>query len=94
METVDLTGRAYRPKTGPLLWCNNRSWTVTGHPCCITDEAAVIYGPAGLHWRTDYCESLTLSEAVAIGILEEQQATCNEGGGFTFTAFDGTTVTV
>jgi hypothetical protein len=35
-----------------------------------------------------------LGEEVAIGILEEQQATYNEGGSFTLTKFDGTTVTI
>jgi hypothetical protein len=49
---------------------------------------------AGIHWRTDYSESLKLGEAVALGILEEQQATYNEGGSFSLTKFDGTTVTI
>jgi hypothetical protein len=38
--------------------------------------------------------SLPLGEEVAIGILEEQQATYNEGGSFTLTKFDGTTLTI
>jgi hypothetical protein len=50
---------------------------------------------AGIHWRTDYTESLRLGEAVAISILRDQRATYNESfGGFTFTRFDGTTITV
>jgi hypothetical protein len=49
---------------------------------------------AGIHWRTDASEALTLGEEVAIGILEEQQATYHEGGRFTLTKFDGTTVTI
>jgi hypothetical protein len=50
---------------------------------------------AGIHYRTDYTESLKLGEAVAISILRDQLHTYNESfGGFTFTAFDGTTVTI
>ncbi len=50
---------------------------------------------AGIHWRADYVESLKLGEAVAISIIRDQRATYNEDfGGFTFTKFDGTTVTV
>jgi len=49
---------------------------------------------AGIHWRTDYSESIKLGEAVAMGILEEQRATYNESASFTFTKFDGTKVTI
>jgi hypothetical protein len=49
---------------------------------------------AGIHWRTDYSESLKLGEAVALDILEEQQATYHEDGSFTLTKFDGTTITI
>jgi hypothetical protein len=44
----------------------------------------------GFHYRSDYVESLRLGEAVALGILEEQKTSCNEGGTFTLTRFDGT----
>src|SRR5205823_1929665 len=50
---------------------------------------------AGIHWRADYMESLKLGEAVAISILRDQRASYNEQfGGFNFTKFDGTTITV
>lgn len=50
---------------------------------------------AGIHWRTDYSESLKLGEAVSISILRDQRATFNQRfGGFTLTKFDGTTVNV
>jgi hypothetical protein len=50
---------------------------------------------AGVHWRTDATEANLLGEAVAISILRDQRATYNEPfGGFTFTKFDGTTITV
>jgi membrane-associated phospholipid phosphatase len=50
---------------------------------------------AGIHWRTDAIEGLKLGEAVAIRIMQDLLSTYNEDfGGFTFTKFDGTTITV
>jgi hypothetical protein len=50
---------------------------------------------AGVHWRTDATESLRLGEEVAICILRDQRLTFSEDfGGFTFTKFDGTAITV
>ena len=50
---------------------------------------------AAVHWRSDYQASLFLGEAVAISILSDQRATYNEEfAGFTFTKFDGTTMTI
>ena len=50
---------------------------------------------AAVHWRSDYSDSLRLGEAVAISILRDQRDTYNESfGGFTFTKFDGTRISV
>jgi membrane-associated phospholipid phosphatase len=50
---------------------------------------------AGVHWRSDSDESITLGEKVAIQLLHDQRALFNENfAGFTFKKFDGTTVTV
>lgn len=50
---------------------------------------------AGVHWRSDYTESLKLGEAVAISVLRDQKLVYNERyPGFIFTQFDGTPVTV
>lgn len=70
------------------------SLTVGGELNKVAANIAMGRNFAGIHWRTDYSESLKLGEAVALGILEEQQATYNEGGSFTLTKFDGTTVTI
>jgi hypothetical protein len=48
---------------------------------------------AGIHWRTDYSESVRLGEAIALGILEEQKIAHNQDFTYTLTKFDGTTVT-
>jgi len=49
---------------------------------------------AGIHWRTDYSESLKLGEAIAIGLLREQAQTYHEDHSFTLTRFDGTTISI
>jgi hypothetical protein len=83
-------GTALVAYTGP----DAGSLTVSGELNKVAANIAMGRNFAGIHWRTDYSESLKLGEEVAIGILEEQQATYNEGGSFTLTKFDGTTVTI
>jgi hypothetical protein len=83
-------GTALLAYTGP----DAGSLTVGGELNKVAANIAMGRNFAGIHWRTDYSESLKLGEEVAIGILEEQQATYNEGGSFTLTKFDGTTVTI
>ncbi len=83
-------GMALVAYTGP----DAEALTVGGELNKVAANIAMGRNFAGIHWRTDYSESLKLGEEVAIGILEEQQATYNEGGSFTLTKFDGTTVTI
>jgi hypothetical protein len=83
-------GTALVAYTGP----DAGSLTVGGELNKVAANIAMGRNIAGIHWRTDYSESLTLGEEVAIGILEEQQATYHEGRSFTLTKFDGTTVTI
>ncbi len=50
---------------------------------------------AGIHWRSDYTESMKIGEAIAISILRDQKPVYQEPlAGFTFTKFDGTAVSV
>jgi len=71
------------------------SLTVGGELNKVAANIAFGRNFAGIHWRTDYSESLKLGEAVAIGILRDQKTTYKEGfAGFTLTKFDGTTITV
>jgi hypothetical protein len=49
---------------------------------------------AGVHWRTDYTESIRLGEAVAISLLCDQRNTFNEEYAFRFTRFDGTPIRI
>lgn len=49
---------------------------------------------AGVHYYSDYIESVQLGEAVAIGILEEQKLTYGENWSMTVPLTDGTTVRI
>jgi hypothetical protein len=61
----------------------------------LANNVALGRDMAGVHWRSDAHQALLLGEAVAISILRDQRSTYNEPfGGFTFTKFDGTTITV
>ena len=69
--------------------------TVGGEMNKIAANVGIGRNHAAVHWRSDYADSLTLGEAVAISILRDQRATYNEQfSGFTFTKFDGTRITV
>jgi hypothetical protein len=49
---------------------------------------------AAVHWRSDATQALLLGETMAISILRDQHLTFNESfDGFTFTKFDGSTIT-
>ncbi|MEW6585544.1 MAG: vanadium-dependent haloperoxidase [Nitrospirota bacterium] len=81
-------GSAVVPYQGPPL-------TVGGELNKLAGNVAMGRNIAGVHWRSDATASLQLGEAVALGILRDQHATYNEDfHGFTFTKFDGNTVTV
>jgi len=69
--------------------------TVGGELNKVANNVALGRDMAAVHWRSDGFQSLLLGEAVAISILRDQRRTFNEPfEGFTFTKFDGTTITV
>lgn len=69
--------------------------TVGGELNKLASNVATGRDIAGVHWRSDAMESLRLGEAIAISVLRDQKALYNERfGGFTFTRFDGTKITV
>ena len=61
----------------------------------LAANIAIGRNAGGVHWRSDYTESIKLGEQVAIGILQEQSLTYNERRGdgtkpyIEFTCFDG-----
>lgn len=82
-ELVSYTG----PDAGSL--------TVGGELNKVAANIAFGRNFAGIHWRTDYSESIKLGEAVAIGILRDQKHTYQEDfDGFSLTTFDGTPMTI
>lgn len=69
--------------------------TVGGELSKLASNVALGRDMAAVHWRSDALQALLLGEAVTISILRDQHATYNEPfTGFTFTKFDGTTITV
>jgi len=68
--------------------------TVGGELNKVASNIASGRNIAGIHWRSDFIESLKLGEEIAIGILEEQKVTYNETMSFSLTKFDGTTITI
>ncbi len=69
--------------------------TVEGELNKLAANIAIGRNHAGVHWRSDYTQSLLLGEAVAISILKDQRACYTESfAGFTFNKFDGTQVTI
>ncbi|HEY9608307.1 hypothetical protein [Allocoleopsis sp.] len=64
----------------------------------LAGNIAIARNGAGVHWRSDYTESLLLGEAIAIDLLQEQSLTYNEDlngkASFTLTKFDNTKVKI
>jgi hypothetical protein len=84
-------GQSLLPYTGP----DAGQITVGGELNKLANNIALGRDISGAHWRSDAEQSLLLGEAVTIGILKDQRATFNEVfSGFTFTKFDGTSITV
>lgn len=84
----DTTGQNLQPDpTSPRL-------TVGGELDKLAANIALGRNGAGVHWRSDYTQSLLLGEQIAIGLLEEQKLTYNEHHHFTLTRFDGTGIVI
>ncbi|HEX2210405.1 MAG TPA: hypothetical protein VHG93_22190 [Longimicrobium sp.] len=64
--------------------------TVGGELNKLAGNIALFRNAAGVHWRTDYTESLPLGEAIAIGLLQEMSLGFSEDDAFfELTKFDG-----
>ena len=56
----------------------------------LAGNIAIFRNAAGVHWRSDYTESLPFGEAIAIGLLQEMSLGFNEDDAFfELTRFDG-----
>ena len=79
----------------PYTGSDRNFLTIGGEMDKIAANIAIGRNHAGVHWRSDYADSLLLGEAVAISILRDQRNTYNESfSGYTFTKFDGSRITV
>jgi hypothetical protein len=86
----DNGGTGLVPYTGP----DAGMLTVGGELNKVAANIAIGRNMAGVHWRSDYVESLRLGEQVAIAILVEQSTLYNEENSFTLTTFDGDTIII
>ena len=72
----------------------NEPLTVEGELNKIAANISIGRDWAGVHYFTDYIESLRLGEQIAIGILEEQKLTYGENFTMTIPLFDGGTISI
>jgi len=80
-------GLSLLPYSGPPL-------TVGGELNKLAANIALGRDAAGVHYRSDML-GILLGEKTAIGILQDYRNTYNEDFiGFSFTKFDGTTITI
>lgn len=71
------------------------SLTIGGELNKVAANIAIGRNMAGVHWRSDYTESVRLGEKVALCILRRQSRDYNEKDwSFTLTSFDGKKITV
>jgi hypothetical protein len=79
----------------PYAGADAGQMTVGGELNKLAANIAIARNIAGIHYRSDYQESVTLGEEIAISVLNDQYGTYNEiQTGLTFTKFDGTKVTI
>lgn len=88
--------------TALLPYTGMSELTVGGELNKVAANISVGRNMAGVHWRSDYTESIRLGEAVAMALLEHQKNDYKERSGagfstppsFSLTKFDGTKVTI
>jgi len=81
-------------KLVPYTGADANKLTVGGELNKVAANISLGRDAAGVHWRSDYTESLKLGEQIAIGLLQEQSITYNENNFFTLTKFDGQTIKI
>ncbi|GAB2963852.1 vanadium-dependent haloperoxidase [Streptomyces pseudoechinosporeus] len=83
-------GTALEPYTGP----DAGQLTVGGELNKVAANVAIGRNMGGVHWRSDYTESVRLGEEIAIGVLREAKEATLEDATFTLSRFDGTTLAI
>lgn len=72
----------------------NFDLTIEGELNKLASNISIGRNWAGVHYFTDYLESVVMGEEIAIGILEEQKLTYGENFSMTLPRFDGTTIRI
>ncbi|MFN8397052.1 MAG: vanadium-dependent haloperoxidase [Bacteroidia bacterium] len=85
---ADCNGNTLSPYTG------TDKLTVGGELNKVAANVAIGRNAGGVHYWSDYEQSLKLGEDIAISILREQKTTYNEQHYFSLQKFDGTTITI
>jgi len=91
--------KAFVPKEngkelGIVAVANGERLTVEGELNKLASNISIGRNWAGVHYFTDYIESVRLGEQIAIGMLEEQKLTYGENFSMTVPLFDGSTVRI
>ena len=68
--------------------------TIEGELNKLASNISIGRNWAGVHYFTDYSESVRMGEDIAIGILEEQKLTYGENFSMSVPRFDGTTIRI
>ena len=68
--------------------------TVEGELDKLAANISIGRNMAGVHYYSDYYDSLRMGERIAVGMLMEQMLTYGEPMSFSFTSFDGDALTV
>ena len=89
-KVADAQGNSLQPYTG----ADKGQLTVGGELNKVGANVAIGRNMGGVHWRSDYTESVKLGKQVAIQLLLEQRQTYNEDYSFSLTEFDGTRVNI
>ncbi|MFC5684851.1 vanadium-dependent haloperoxidase [Amycolatopsis mediterranei] len=80
--------------TGLVPFTGKDRLTLGGELDKLAANIATGRNMAGVHWRSDYSESVRLGEAVAIGVLRDQVGVGHEDASFGLTRFDGSRMTI
>ncbi|WP_316520084.1 vanadium-dependent haloperoxidase [Kitasatospora brasiliensis] len=78
----------------PYTGADKDSLTIGGELNKLAANIGASRACSGVHYRSDNTEAFALGETIAIEMMRAQKTLFNEGGGFSLTRFDGTTVTI
>ena len=81
-------------KQKPIAPAGFRALTVEGELNKLAANISIGRDWAGVHYYTDYIESIRMGEKIAIGLLEEQKLTYRENFTMTVPLFDGGTIKI